>query len=52
MTYKFKPSQFVENGAAVRAALARQSRRTVHNFELLHRDRAERSDDRPVGLAA
>lgn len=52
MTYQFKPSQFVENGAAIRAALARQSRRTAHNFELLQRDRADRFDKRPVELAA
>jgi hypothetical protein len=52
MTYQFKPSEFVENGAAIRAALTSQARPTARNFELLHRDWSERSDERPVNLAA
>jgi hypothetical protein len=37
MPYDFRPSLYVEHGAAIRSALTRAQRRTSRVFEALHR---------------
>lgn len=52
MTYQFDASQFIEDGAAVRAAEARRARRTAHIYEIYHRNEVGKSDERPIERAA